>query len=282
MLGLAAHHLVFLTENDTERSARYLALATHHSSAGLSKLTQALQYIDDSNCGALYVSAILVADCTFAAGPTARDDLLVCNISNHDSQSWKSVVQGVRLIREAFEPSVLFSGPMGPLGPSEDEQRPPVQPGFIEYGFPRIDWEGPLGRLRESIVSSNDTDLSVCLEAYYTVESIYEATFGKSDGSMACSGKSKFVFLWLYVMDHEFVRCLQQKHPLSFLVLAYYAVLLKTQQHAWFMQRWPIHMLSRIQTLIDQDYVEELRWPLEQAGLPLVERSSGSPRALVN
>ncbi|KAL4747004.1 hypothetical protein BDW72DRAFT_183764 [Aspergillus terricola var. indicus] len=275
ILALSAHHLAYLAESDAKKSARYSSLADHHGSAGLSGLTKALRTINNSNCGALYVSAILVAKCTFAAGPTDPDDLLVCNISNHAAQNWLSVVQGVRLIRETFDPSVLFSGLMEPLGSSEDESTRTVQPRCIEYGFPRVDWEEPLGLLRDIIASSDDADAAVCLEAYHTVESIYEATYGKSDGSMTCLSRNKSVFLWLYTMDNEFVCCLQQRHPLSLLVLAYYAFLLTTQEHIWFIQRWPSRMLNRIQELIDRDYVEWLRWPMEHAGLPLMERRPG-------
>ncbi|KAL4874573.1 hypothetical protein BJY04DRAFT_11765 [Aspergillus karnatakaensis] len=269
VLGLSAYHLAY-SAHTPEKNARYLTLADHHSSSGLSELTKALQSIDNSNCGALYVCAVLVSFCTFAAGPTDQDDLLVCNISNQAAHSWMSVVQGVRLIRETFEPSVLFSGLTEPLAPAHDESPAPLQPRCIEFGFPRVDWEEPVHRLRDFLGSSSDPDTAICLEAFHVVERIYEASYSKSDGSINCQARYKFVFLWLYAMDNQFVRCLQQKHPLSLLVLAYYAFLLTTLQRDWFIQSWPTHILNRIQELIDRDYLEWLRWPVEQAGLPLL------------
>ncbi|KAL4867231.1 hypothetical protein BDV12DRAFT_123318 [Aspergillus spectabilis] len=169
--------------------------------------------IDDSTCGVLYMSAVLVSFCTFAAGPTDPDDLLVCNIGNQAAQSWMSVVQGVRLIRETFEPSILFSGLMAPLGPSGDEPSPSLQPRYLEYGFPRVDWEELLGRLHGLIAFSNSPDAAVCMEGYLGVVAIYEATYGKSDEPTTCPTRNKFVFIWLYAMDNQFVRCLQQRNP---------------------------------------------------------------------
>ncbi|KAL4862094.1 hypothetical protein BDV12DRAFT_49931 [Aspergillus spectabilis] len=271
-LALSAHHLVYSSHHDIEKSSRYLALAAHHSSTGIAGLTQSLQNLDDNNCGPLYVAAVLVSFCTFAAGPVDPDDLLVCNISNQATQSWMSVVQGVRLIRERFEPSVLFSGLMSPLDSPGEEHLNSSEPRYVENNFPRVDWEGPLYRLREMIASSESPDAAVCLEAYHVVEAIYEATYGKGDGSITCPARHKFVFVWLYGMDPQFVRCLQQRHPLSLLVLAYYAFLLTTMQRDWFIQSWPGHLLTRIYDLIDRNYVEWLRWPLEQAGLPILDR----------
>ncbi|KAL3480826.1 hypothetical protein BJX99DRAFT_254159 [Aspergillus californicus] len=274
-LSLAAHHLAYSTVNNLERCTHYISLASHHGSLGLVGLTKALQTINDSTCGAVYLCATLVSFCTFAAGPTDLDDLLVCNVGNSSPQRWMSVVQGVRLIRKTFEPSILFSGLMSPIGPSEGEPIASSKPRCIEDGFPRIDWEQPLRRLQDLIISSDSPDVAGYLEAHEMVESIYNATYGKDDGSCNCEPRFKFVFIWLYAIDNGFVTCLQQKKPLSLLVLAYYALLLTTMKRDWFIQRWSGHLLLRVRDLLGHAYVDYLRWPLEQAGLFTVESHTG-------
>ncbi|KAL3433038.1 hypothetical protein BDV09DRAFT_117711 [Aspergillus tetrazonus] len=70
LLALAARHLAWLVTQDPETRIQYVSLAENHISAGLTELTMALKTMNDSTCGFLYVSAILVSFCTLAAGPT--------------------------------------------------------------------------------------------------------------------------------------------------------------------------------------------------------------------
>ncbi|KAL3448811.1 hypothetical protein BJX65DRAFT_306815 [Aspergillus insuetus] len=272
-LALAGHHLAYTTTQDTVRSAHYTSLAQKHSSVGLVELTKALGSISNATCGALYTAATLMTYCTFASGPTDDNDLLVCNISSHAPQRWMSVIQGVRLIRERFEPDVLFSGLLAPLAPSSEPDPKSATPAYIEEGYSRIDWEEPLRCLRDLITSDRDTpdtdteDTAVYLQAYERIEAIYEATFGNAKGQFTCPPVNKFVFIWLYMVEERFVACLQQRRPLSLLILAYYALLLTTMKRDWFMRTWPRHLLTRIRELLGEGYWEWLHWPLEQAGL---------------
>jgi hypothetical protein len=184
-----------------------------------------------------------------------------------------SVIQGVRLIRERFEPDILFSGLLEPLAPSSEPDPKSTTPACIEEGYRRLEWEEPMRRLRDLITSNKDSadtdtaDTAVYLQAYERIESIYEATFGNADGQFTCPPKNKFIFIWLYMVEERFVACLQQRRPLSLLILAYYALLLTTMKRDWFMRTWPRHLLTRIQKLLGEGYEEWLRWPLEQAGL---------------
>lgn len=111
----------------------YVSLAERHVSAGLSEFTRLLPTLNDSNCGALYMAATLVCYYAFAAGPTGPGDFLICRDSDtrppfgsqgendiNDSierLQWVSLIHGVRLIRWAVAPEILFSGLLAPLGP---------------------------------------------------------------------------------------------------------------------------------------------------------------------
>lgn len=271
LLALAARHLAWLVTQDPETRIQYVSLAENHISAGLTELTMALKTMNDSTCGFLYVSAILVSFCTLAAGPTGPNDLLVCDVTSQAQQPWMSVIQGVRLIQETFSPNILFSGLLAPLAPPAEAESVGIQPRCEEEGFPRLDWEEPLGHVRDLIASSNSEDTATYLESFRQVEAIYEATYGKSNGSSTFELRFRFVFIWLYTMSDDFVRCLQQRQPLSLIILAYYAFLLTTLKRDWYVQSWPRHILTRVREMIDKDYTGWLRWPLEQAGISMFD-----------
>ncbi|KAL4907749.1 hypothetical protein BDW74DRAFT_175529 [Aspergillus multicolor] len=252
ILGLAGYHLAYLTADprtdpDLQPRARYASLARKHGALGLAELTRTLGNIDESNCGALYTAAVLVSFCTFAAGPTDANDLLACNVGEENANNearlhpWMSVVQGVRLIAESFEPDVLFSGLVAPLRyrPRPDFEMSSSSranlPTCIERGLPRINWQGPMDRLRALIVTRGESHVAeVYLENFQRIRSIYEATYGNVDGSVGCESENKFIFIWLYTIEDSFVACVRQKEPLSLLILAYYAVLLTTMKRDCF------------------------------------------------
>jgi len=309
ILALSGHHLAYLTtaspttrssgetnnnnnDKNTERRTRYTHLAQTHSALGLAGVTKALATIDDSNCGAIYTAALLVSYCTFASGPTDPDDLLVCNVGNRDvdvsaappQRRWMSVVQGVRLIAETFEPSILYAGLVAPLLPRKGEPSSNI-PAYIEEGYARIEWGEPLHRLRELIISRNNhnnepnTTTAIYLNNYSQIEAIYEATYGKPDDrtTFTVGTRNKFIFIWLYVMEDEYVSCLQRREPIALLLLAYYALLLTTLKRDWYIRCWPRHILTRIREILPEDYLEWLVWPLQQGGLSVVEEKERRP-----
>ncbi len=170
----------------------YLSLARQHLAAGVSGFSAQLSQPSPDNCGALYLGAVLTSYCTFAAGPTSRDDLLVCatvaengngtaDCNWHDgggsagggrgggggtstapivapasppsSASWMPFVSGVRLMHESFSPDILFAGLMAPL--RQGPPPPPLEkPVYARNGFPRLDWEAALDGLREFIAGA--------------------------------------------------------------------------------------------------------------------------------
>ena len=235
VLALAAFHLAYLSnqeigvdEKDVDthhavmrprrRRAEYLAVAQEHLTAGVSGFTSQLSRPSPDNCGALYLGATMISYCTFADGPSSREDLLVCTgirrgdgacesedagmmsddngvsspaaaSSSSSPGAWMPFVSGVRLISETFGSDVLFAGPLKPLvsGP------PPILEGpvYARDGFPRLDWEEALDGLRGFIVgvvaSDGDTSTSrdtspthdPSLEALDKLIGIYQAIYGR-------------------------------------------------------------------------------------------------------
>jgi hypothetical protein len=306
----AAFHLAYLAKEESEqeranvnanaqspsphsrRRAGYLFLAQQHLTAGASGFSRQLSRPGPDNCGALYLGAVLTSYCTFAAGPTSRDDLLVCTADAGDntqdataasssSASWMPFVYGVRLMHQSFSPDVLYAGLMAPFrtGPVAGPLEEPV---CVRDGFVRLDWEDALDELREFIArvvpggeteTAGSTPAVVCLAALDAIIEIYAATYGRRsspDGDATYNGPSanQFVFGWLYRVESEFVACVRRREPYALLVLAHYAVLLNldTVQRGWFIEGWREHIIARVdEFLADGECSERMRWPMEQA-----------------
>lgn len=260
--ALAGYHLAFSGGGEGE-PRQYLSLASHHSAVGLAELNRVLPSLDENNCGALYISAVLVCYCTFAAGPTSMNDLLVCDVSDGATQRWLPLIHGVRLIRMTIEPATLFTGLMAPLGVPEIDEPEQLGPTCDRDGFPRIDWIEPLDKLRKWIASHETPDTIIFSRSLASLTEVYDATFGDQNGAYNGPPSNQFVFGWLYRMQDPFVACIRQKKPLALVILAYYAPLLKTLKRCWFLDGWTEHLLNAIGDMLPQDYSGWIQWPME-------------------
>ncbi|KAH8706724.1 hypothetical protein BGZ61DRAFT_493473 [Ilyonectria robusta] len=262
--ALAGYHLAFSETGNSDRHAQYLALARHHSETGLAELNKTLPSLDETNCGALYVSAVLVCYCAFAAGPTGATDLLVCNVDDSAPQRWLPLIHGVRLIRQTVEPATLFTGLMEPLGgsPDRDEDHRPM---YLIGGFPHVEWVEPVEKLQKWIESYDTPDTIIYVRALSSLTEIYEANYGGKSGIPGGATHNKFVFGWLYRMHDLFVACLQRKEPQALLIMAYYVPLLRTLKKCWFIDGWSKHLLGTIRGMLNQDVLGWLEWPVQIA-----------------
>jgi hypothetical protein len=265
ILAIAAHHLAYLQVNKPS-AKHYTLLALKHASKGLKGFTAAITSPRDSNCGALYVSAILVCYCTFAGGPTGPGDLLICNIDGGAAGTPRLLIQGVGIIREMIDPTTLFSGHLEPLGlaTTNVSKNQISEPTYKREGFPRIDWEDPLQKLREAITARGGSGMPAYLDALEELAAIYHATYGDSHGVYTGADKNSHIFGWLYRLQAPFRDCLLRKEPVALLLLAYYAVLFKTTERCWYMDCWMEHLILTINTLIRGDLAFCMQWPIAQ------------------
>ncbi|KAI0534689.1 hypothetical protein GGR58DRAFT_481927 [Xylaria digitata] len=267
--ALAAHHIAY-RDNDTPKKLKYRDMAEHHASLGLRQFTSTLARVDKDNCGAAYIAATLVCYCTFATGPAGSGDLLVCNLETTHDAGWLPLIYGVRLIREKFTEDVLFAGLMEPFmgaKPQADAETPPKEEDrrarCYREGFERLDWEEPLKELRDFVASQTPECADICLRELDNMMLIYEATFGHKDATFDPPLHNQFVFGWLYRIGKSFVGLLRQKNPSALVILAYYAVLLRTES-LWCIQGgWADHLLLTIRGLLEEDYTKWLYWPTE-------------------
>ncbi|KAI0466137.1 hypothetical protein F4859DRAFT_498376, partial [Xylaria cf. heliscus] len=279
--ALAAYHIAHHDIRDGPRNLEYRRAAEHHASLGLRELTVALARLDNDNCGAAYIAATLVCICTFAAGPTGPGDLLACSLDTTHDAGWFPLIHGVRLLREEFHEDVLFSGYMEPFH-SKTWTQPESEPSSMEArrarccreGFERLDWEEPLQKFREFVASQTFENAETCLRGLDGMIPIYGATYGDKDANFDGPSEYQFVFGWLYRLQRPFISCLQRRNPTALIILAYYAVLLRTMENLWFMDGWSSHLLATVRGLVEDEYTVWLRWPTEslEEGKPVPVR----------
>ncbi|KAH8681657.1 hypothetical protein BX600DRAFT_429577 [Xylariales sp. PMI_506] len=273
IFALTAYHLTSTAPDESSRE-RFRALAERHLAAGLSGLNTCLRSLDDQNCGAAYAAALFVCYCTFAAGPTGPNDLLIIN-DGQDSTRWVSLVHGVRYLRESFDAEVLFSGYMGPMkpGPPASHQNT-LEPTMIREKYAHIEWEMPLEALQDFLRGQDHADAEICSTPVKGLVSTFEAIFGRGTNRYHSDSANEFIFGWLYRMPLNYVDCLRRKSPLALIVLTYYTVLLRLLEKHWYMAGWSNHILTRATELLGSEYLAWTLWPHEQAKSALLSDSA--------
>ncbi|KAH7129948.1 hypothetical protein B0J13DRAFT_133830 [Dactylonectria estremocensis] len=261
-LSLAAYHLAYQTEQPGHTRSHYQTLAKHHFDLGLVLANEALAAMSVSNCGAVYLSTMLVCFCSFAAGPVGSGDLLLCHLNNASPHQWLPLARGARLLRQLYDSDVLFAGLMEPLGPAGAQPEDP-RPTCACEGFARVDWVQPMERLRNLVAEQQGPDREVYMSSFDIIASIYEATFGDDDGRVKCSMIYKMILVWPYMIDDSFLTCLQKMDAVALMLVAFYAPLLKTMKRSWYMDGWAEHILTQLQPKLTESFSDLLQWPID-------------------
>jgi hypothetical protein len=74
------------------------------------------------------------------------------------------------------------------------------------------------------------------------------------------------IFGWLYTLPDLVLADAQQRRPTALVVFAYFAVLLKRLDAAWFIRGWPEHIINGIHSNLDEYHRGYVQWPAQQIG----------------
>ncbi|KAF7558235.1 hypothetical protein G7Z17_g192 [Cylindrodendrum hubeiense] len=215
--SLAGYHLAYSHPTGSDSYTHYRSIARFYAETGLTQLNKIHPSVNESNCGALYVAAMLMCYCAVADGPMGTDDLLVCNVGDAAAPFWLPRIQGVRLIRQMIEPATLFTGLTAPLGlPGGNDlgQRPVDLMNCIIHR----DWMEPLNKLRTWIASHASPDTVIYVQALASLSAVYEANCGDSNATRNPSLSDSHVLGWLYRLQDVFVARIQRKEPNALLM----------------------------------------------------------------
>lgn len=265
MYALAAYHSV-LSSSDEERKQHFKDLAARHLARGTAGLTTTTTTLNDDNCGAAYLGATLVCYCTFAAGPVSSKDLMVCHLSDEHSDRWVNLVSGLRLIRQAFAPDVLFAGLMSPLGSSPDAPAKPTprEPLCKQLCKAPVQWEAALKGLRRFVALQDGENTKACLYSVDELVKVFEGVYGDSHGNCNVTEDYQFVLGWIYRMKTDFICAIQSGATVALAILAHFAVLLKTMDGEWWLKGWAEHLCIVIRDTAENSVGPLLDWPADQ------------------
>ncbi|KAH7111511.1 C6 zinc finger protein [Dactylonectria estremocensis] len=82
----------------------------------------------------------------------------------------------------------------------------------------------------------------------------------------AASGDPELVFLWVYQLEDDFVRLLQEEKPIPLVILSHFCILLNGLSSFWWTRGWVEHLLSEIYSSLDEEYKIWMRRPMEETG----------------
>ncbi|KAH7123450.1 hypothetical protein B0J13DRAFT_455660 [Dactylonectria estremocensis] len=258
ILAMAAQHSSRLKPLESER---YIILAEHHYELAVREATLQLAQLTLENAQAMYGTMVLVSLYYFARTPSPGD-LLV--FSEGRTVHWMPLLQGVKYVLQTLGHSAIFHGIFSIEPEEQDGPDLGQETALLNPTPPR--WLGPLTELAQMIDQSNSSSSSSCYaQAASDLMNCYKTTYGtENDPVNYKDGKFPDIMGWLYRMNEDFISQLQKKMPVPLLLLAYFAVLLKSLESYWFMEGWAKHLLREVNGILDLQYVKWLDWPASQ------------------
>lgn len=254
MRAIMAMSALHLAHYKPAHKASYVAIANHHHELALRAVTGTLPNITKDNCEALYVFAALTCLISCAKPRKPGDFLLV---GNRGISEWLQLFRGTRFIIDHAD-SVLRAGPLGPMFSIGHRRMQLREAAAIKN-------EDQLLDLRRLI--DQQTNLSQETQNIY-VEAINELSksFAMSSelGPQGC--ESADVFVWVFRISDEYLALLSKRSPEAMVIFAYFCVVLKELEWAWWMQGWSSHLVSGIYHALNHEYRIWIRWPIEQIG----------------
>lgn len=253
VLALSALHLA---HERPDLQDQYIQQADNHFSFGVRSVASVISELNADSCQKVYMSAVMICFIYFGRGPRPGEYLI---FSDSGPAEWLVLMRGVRLIVSSHHAKV-FSGILEP-GPN-DHSRDLTAEMRIKLHEHTVHTEA-VQRLIERDVADNEIrgrHLAVIQDLFEIMREVYERRSGGSSGVDLMD----LLIGWFYRLPEETIGSLERKEPHSLVILAYWVVLLKYMDSAWFMDGWAEHMLSGISTYLHEDLHQWVEWPLKQ------------------
>lgn len=250
ILALAALHLSRF-KKDTSVANSYMTKALHHYGTGLRTATSLMASINAQNGPALYMFSTLCFSFTLALGPKPGDFLIV---GQHGIAQWLAQLQGMRSLLET-QPELFHDDTLAPL--FQISVRTLAQSVSRSDHFPE---------LREQIqqAASRDPELEHYSKALDQLSQRFDFAFNHTSRVTQLSPQQ--VFLWVYQLEDDFIRLLQEEKPIPLVILSYFCILLNGLSSFWWTRGWVEHLLSEIYSSLDGEYRIWMRRPMEETG----------------
>ncbi|KAL4744672.1 hypothetical protein BDW72DRAFT_199368 [Aspergillus terricola var. indicus] len=265
----------------------------YHYIISLRALSHALAHLTPHTSYPVWIGSILLCFISMARGPCTGNYLFFSTINNQPAE-WISLLKGVQTLScldelrphtshkqnqplhsfHAKEPE--HRGP-GPHLCSNDSSKSPLYPSCsraIQSLTDLISIHCAADPLKEKYLATLtfihqsliDLDFPTCTP---TSSSTSKPFSGLSSPTQSANPNLKLTFViwtWTSLLD-DGLDALQRKEPIPLLLLAYFLVLFKQLDEAWFARGWAEHILTGIEEVLDGvlDGMARglLRWPKE-------------------
>ena len=135
--------------------------------------------------------------------------------------------------------------------------------------LPYLEQEYPTLRSLKAIALHQSTEerRHACTHAI-DVLFLYIAILRSNSEDHPCS---KLILSWMVEVQTPYMEMLSERNPFALVILAHYAVLMKTRPRAWHIVGWPAELLNYIEGHLEtnwdgEEWTDLLRWPQAQIG----------------
>lgn len=251
ILAIAALHLSRFKKDASEANF-YMTKALHHYGISLQTATLLMAELDAQNGPALYMFSMLCSCFTLGLGPKTGDFLV---FGTNGIADWLVQVRGMKFVLET-RPEILHHETLSPLFEISIRNMAHTHSGTDH-----------LPELREQILRVNPppAELKTSLTALDQLSERFDVV-------ASCSRTGSFqtfpqlVLVWLYLLEDDFVRLLQEEKPIALVILSHFCILLNSLGSWWWIRGWMEHLLSEIHSSLNQEYTIWMRRPMEETG----------------
>jgi hypothetical protein len=250
ILAVAALHLSRYKKDASEANL-YMTKALHHYGIALRKATVLMGGFDAKSGPALYLFSMLCFNFTLGLGPKSGDFLL---FGRNGIADWLVQVRGMRSVIEN-RPEILHHEALSPLFDVSIRNMAHTNSGTDH-----------LPELREQILRINPppAELKTYMEALDQLSERFDVV--ASSSRKVSQIFPQLVLVWLYLLEDDFVRLLQEEKPIALVILSHFCILLDSLGSWWWIRDWTEHLLSAIHASLNQEFRIWMQRPMEETG----------------
>ncbi|KAL2012225.1 hypothetical protein VTN00DRAFT_4943 [Thermoascus crustaceus] len=235
VLAFSGFHLALHSADHSFLGSRadFYAVAERHYEIAVREVTAAIPHLDTTTSPALYASSIFIFICSLAKGPQPGEYLAY---RDDGGPGCLSLFMGLRSILERCRATLSVDFSSIHAADPEDMTSQPEEPFFHGEELVSQAYGDHLAQVRHLISATfpdsglGYTDYSQVLDRlYYCYDVVFGATSRLPESQLWPQ-----IFGWLYTLPDLFLADVQQRRPVALVVFAFFTVLLKRLDLAWF------------------------------------------------
>lgn len=245
ILAISALHM---SHQRPELRNEYVRQGEDHFTFGIQSVTAVLAQLSAESCQRVYIAAVLICFVYFGGGPRPGEYLI---FSDDGPAEWLVLMRGTKLILHLYHDKV-FTGILRPKHKiKNDVSGSTISPSLrddLNDHTVRIE---NTRQLLERLPDSADQDMYT--QVINGLLSTLNETHSRMLAETPAVGLLDVLIGWVYRLPERFVNLLEQKEPVSLVILAHWAMLLKYMRSVWFMEGWDEHVLYGIRASLPVD-----------------------------